>query len=260
MVRRKPIQILMMILFLLVAVACNNNKDTGFNDNSNDNGYGRSNVDDSISSMNTTLSSRDYPHTEPVLMQGAKYDFRIVDGRHAGQFAFDGRNMPSVTPKAPRQGGQAQQQAQLQQPQQGAQTQQKQQPQATPSAGISAVETQVIQLTNAERRKNGLPDLQADTPLGKVAREKANDMQTNHYFSHTSPTYGTPFDMMRDFGVGYRAAGENIAQGQRTAEEVVQAWMNSEGHRKNILSANFTHIGVGHSGEGNYWSQMFIGK
>lgn len=82
----------------------------------------------------------------------------------------------------------------------------------------------------------------------------------NNYFSHTSPTYGSPFDMMRDFNVSYKTAGENIAQGQRTPEEVVQAWMNSEGHRKNILSDKFTHIGVGYQQNGHHWTQMFVGR
>jgi uncharacterized YkwD family protein len=125
---------------------------------------------------------------------------------------------------------------------------------------ISAFEARVIDLTNEQRRKNGLSNLQPDTALSNVAQEKSNDMQAKNYFSHTSPTYGSPFDMMRDFGVSYTSAGENIAMGQRSAEEVVNAWMNSEGHRKNILSPNFTHIGVGHTSQGNYWTQMFIGK
>jgi uncharacterized YkwD family protein len=93
-----------------------------------------------------------------------------------------------------------------------------------------------------------------------VAQKKSVDMAQNNYFSHTSPTYGSPFDMMRDFGVTYRTAGENIAQGQRTPQEVVNAWMNSAGHRQNILSTNFTHIGVGYEKSGNHWTQMFIGK
>lgn len=132
---------------------------------------------------------------------------------------------------------------------------------ATPSGTeISAFEARVIDLTNEQRRKNGLPNLQPDTALSNVAQEKSNDMQAKNYFSHTSPTYGSPFDMMRDFGVSYNTAGENIAMGQRSAEEVVNAWMNSEGHRKNILSPNYTHIGVGHTTQGNYWTQMFIGK
>jgi len=119
---------------------------------------------------------------------------------------------------------------------------------------------QVIDLTNNERKKNGLPPLKADPSLSKVAQTKSNDMEAKHYFSHTSPTYGSPFDMMRDFGVTYKAAGENIAMGQTTAQQVVTAWMNSEGHRKNILSASYTNIGVGFTSTGNYWSQMFIGK
>jgi uncharacterized YkwD family protein len=143
-----------------------------------------------------------------------------------------------------------QQQAQAAQPAKTTQT----------TAGISATEQQVINLTNAERRKAGLKDLVGDSKLSSVARTKSNDMQKNGYFSHTSPTYGSPFDMMRDFGVTYQTAGENIAQGQRTPEEVVRAWMNSEGHRKNIMNPAFTHIGVGHDTTGNHWTQMFIGK
>ncbi|WP_456276166.1 CAP domain-containing protein [Bacillus sp. AK128] len=129
-----------------------------------------------------------------------------------------------------------------------------------PNTAISEFESKVIELTNAERRKNGLKDLAADTSLSNVAREKSTDMQKNNYFSHTSPTYGSPFDMMRDFGVTYNTAGENIAQGQRSPEEVVQAWMNSEGHRKNILSDKFTHIGVGYQQNGHHWTQMFVGR
>ena len=128
------------------------------------------------------------------------------------------------------------------------------------STGISQYASEVINLTNQERAKSGLPALKADTQLSGVAQKKCLDMQQNNYFSHTSPTYGSPFDMMRDFGVTYEAAGENIAQGQSTPQEVVQAWMNSEGHRKNIMSNSFTHIGVGFEQGGNHWTQMFIGK
>lgn len=134
------------------------------------------------------------------------------------------------------------------------------QPSTQPTTGISKMASQVIDLTNVERKKNGLPPLKADADLSKVAQTKSSDMETKHYFSHTSPTYGSPFDMMRDFGVTYRAAGENIAMGQPTAKDVVNAWMNSEGHRKNILSPTYTNIGVGFTQTGNYWSQMFIGK
>ena len=143
-----------------------------------------------------------------------------------------------------------------------------QQPQAvnpTPTTqqatgNISEYARQVVDLTNEQRRKNGLAALQMDTQLSQVAQTKSQDMQKNGYFSHTSPTYGSPFDMMRDFGVSYRTAGENIAQGQRTPQEVVNAWMNSAGHRQNILNGNFTHIGVGYETSGNHWTQMFIGK
>ncbi|WP_080845768.1 CAP domain-containing protein [Cytobacillus gottheilii] len=125
---------------------------------------------------------------------------------------------------------------------------------------VSAFEQQVLDLTNAERAKYGVPALKLDTELSKVAREKSNDMKTRGYFDHNSPTYGSPFDMMKQFGITYKTAGENIAMGQRSPQEVVTAWMNSEGHRKNILNANFTHLGVGHVADGNYWTQMFIGK
>ena len=128
------------------------------------------------------------------------------------------------------------------------------------SAGVSsstAFQTQVINLVNQERAKAGLSALKTDALLTKVAVEKARDMDVNNYFSHNSPTYGSPFDMMRSFGVTYSYAGENIASGQRTPQEVMTAWMNSAGHRANILSPNFTKIGVGYvNGE---WVQEFTG-
>jgi uncharacterized YkwD family protein len=136
----------------------------------------------------------------------------------------------------------------------------KQNNQSKTSYSIHEYERKVVELTNIERQKQGLKPLQIDENLSKVAREKSLDMQRNNYFSHTSPTYGSPFEMMNKFGITYKTAGENIAKGQRTPEEVVQAWMNSDGHRKNILNPNFTHIGVGYSENGKYWTQMFIGK
>jgi len=125
------------------------------------------------------------------------------------------------------------------------------------------VESQVIQLTNQERAKHGLKPLAQDWELSRVARYKSMDMKDKNYFSHTSPTYGSPFTMMKNFGISYRAAAENIAAGQTTAQEVVNAWMNSPGHRANILSGNYTHIGVGYAAGGSqrhYWTQMFISK
>lgn len=126
---------------------------------------------------------------------------------------------------------------------------------------VNSIEKEVVRLVNIEREKNGLKALEIDAELSKVARTKSKDMADKGYFSHTSPTYGSPFDMMKKFGIKYSYAGENIAKGQPTAESVVKAWMNSEGHRANILSKNFTKIGVGYYKDSNgtpYWTQMFI--
>ncbi|WP_035508807.1 CAP domain-containing protein [Halobacillus karajensis] len=128
------------------------------------------------------------------------------------------------------------------------------------SSEVSAFEKQVVELTNQEREKQGLEPLKLDTELSGVAKDKSLDMQKNDYFSHNSPTHGSPFDMMKSYGIDYRTAGENIAMGQTSPEQVVEGWMNSEGHRKNIMNPDFTHIGVGHAEDGNYWTQMFIGK
>lgn len=123
----------------------------------------------------------------------------------------------------------------------------------------SAYEAEVIRLVNKVRVENGLRPLAANWELSRVARFKSRDMRDNHYFSHTSPTYGSPFQMMRDFGLSFRTAGENIAYGQRTPQAVVDAWMNSSGHRANILNASYTQIGVGYVADGRYWTQMFMG-
>lgn len=120
-------------------------------------------------------------------------------------------------------------------------------------------ESEVIRLVNEIRAENGLKTLSANWELSRVARYKSEDMVRNRYFSHTSPTYGTPFQMIRAFGLSYRSAGENIAYGQRTPAAVVEAWMNSSGHRANILNTSYTQIGVGYCASGHYWTQMFIG-
>ena len=125
---------------------------------------------------------------------------------------------------------------------------------------VTSFEQEVIRLVNVERTKRGLSALEADWQLSRVARYKSQDMHDNKYFSHTSPTYGSTFQMMKSFGISYRSAGENIARGQRTPAAVVNAWMNSSGHRANILNASFTHIGVGYVADGHYWTQMFIRK
>ena len=132
-----------------------------------------------------------------------------------------------------------------------------------PSNHYQSIEQQVVNLVNAERAKAGLKPLKADWELARVARFKSEDMRDNRYFDHNSPIYGTPFQMMKSFGINYRSAGENIAAGQTTAESVMQAWMNSSGHKKNILSPTFTHIGVGYAkggSYGHYWTQQFMSK
>ena len=126
-------------------------------------------------------------------------------------------------------------------------------------ASVLSFEEEVVRLTNEKRAAYGLPALTINWELSRVARYKSQDMHDICYFSHTSPTYGSPFEMMKDFGISYRAAGENIARGQTTPEMVVNAWWNSSGHRQNMLNASYTQIGVGYVADGHYWTQMFIG-
>lgn len=118
--------------------------------------------------------------------------------------------------------------------------------------------TDVVKLVNAERSKAGLKPLTQNWELSRVAQYKAEDMAKNHYFDHNSPTYGTPFQMITKFGIKYSSAGENIAQGQQTPQEVMKAWMNSSGHRANILNSSYTQIGVGYDANTKTWVQQFI--
>ena len=130
----------------------------------------------------------------------------------------------------------------------------------TVSSSVTTFESEVVRLVNEIRTKNGLNPLTQDWQLSRVARYKSQDMRDLGYFSHTSPTYGSPFEMMKSFGISYKSAGENIAKGYSTPAAVVNAWMNSTGHRANILNSSYTHIGVGYVASGNYWTQMFIRK
>lgn len=127
-------------------------------------------------------------------------------------------------------------------------------------SSVSSYESEVVRLVNEIRVQNGLSALKENWELSRVARYKSQDMKDKGYFSHNSPTYGTPFQMMKSFGISYRSAAENIAKGQKTPQAVVNAWMNSSGHRANILNASYTEIGVGYVRDGNIWTQMFIGK
>ncbi|WP_372636466.1 CAP domain-containing protein [Cohnella sp.] len=131
------------------------------------------------------------------------------------------------------------------------------------SDSMTGYELEVLNLTNAERQKAGLKPFSGDySNLNRSARAKSEDMAKNNYFSHTSPTYGDPFAMMRNFGVQYQSAGENIAKGQPSPQQVVQAWMNSPGHRANIMNASYTHMGVGYVANNGQpcWTQQFVSK
>lgn len=138
-------------------------------------------------------------------------------------------------------------------------------PDTTPDAGdisngshsLTPEEIQMVDYVNQARQDAGLKPLQIDADLAHIARLKSRDMYDNNYFSHDSPTYGSPFDMMTKFGIKYSGAAENIAKNSSVAA-AHNAFMRSQGHKNNILNPIYTHIGVGiHNG---YYTQMFIRK
>jgi len=132
---------------------------------------------------------------------------------------------------------------------------------ATP-VDISADEQALLDLVNKARVEAGVTTLSFDKTLLETARLKAQDMAENNYFSHQSPTYGSPFDMMRSYDLEFKAAGENIA-GNETVEGAFEAWMSSDGHKKNILNNNFNYVGIGVATSKTYGKilvQQFIGK
>ena len=126
-------------------------------------------------------------------------------------------------------------------------------------SSVASYEHEVVRLVNEIRQQNGLKPLTENWELSRVARYKSQDMLDNRYFSHTSPTYGSPFQMIKAFGLSYRTVGENIAKGYASPQAVVNGWMNSSGHRANILNVSYTQIGIGYVAQGNYWTQMFVG-
>lgn len=133
---------------------------------------------------------------------------------------------------------------------------------STPAPGVSSEEQALLNLVNKARQDAGLHNLVFDMELMKVARLKAKDMVDKNYFSHQSPTYGSPFDMMKKFGINFKTAGENIA-GNQTVDAAFKAWMNSPGHKANILNANYNYCGFGivsGSTYGKIFVQMFIGR
>lgn len=132
----------------------------------------------------------------------------------------------------------------------------------TTTSQLTADEQEVFDLINAKRVANGLSALKIDDELQNVARIKAQDMVDNNYFSHTSPIYGSPFDMIKSFGISYKTAGENIA-GNSSNSGAVNAWMNSSGHKANILNSSFNYTGIGVVSSPKYgkiYVQMFMGK
>lgn len=269
------------LFLILMLAACNNNAEQGM-----DSGALTGEDLQEISNTNNVNVDRERRGAAPLELQRVNNGYLTIDpnsystatpsqefphsqltddgGMPLFQFGEDQQQDQGMTPQQPesRQFAQPDRQGGGQQPESAAPQEGRDSGQA-PAAQNDAInnfESKVIELTNAERQKNGLNALKSDNPLSNVAQAKSNDMQQKNYFSHTSPTYGSPFDMMRDFGVNYSSAGENIAMGQQTPEQVVQAWMDSEGHRKNILNGTFTHIGVGYTENGSYWTQMFIAK
>lgn len=132
----------------------------------------------------------------------------------------------------------------------------------TTTSSLTADELETFNLINQQRANNGLSALKVDNELQRVARIKAQDMVNNNYFDHNSPTYGTPFNMMKNFGITYKSAGENIA-GNSSNSGAVTAWMNSPGHRANILNSNYNYTGlavVSSPRYGKVYVQMFIRK
>ncbi|NIY70674.1 CAP domain-containing protein [Streptomyces malaysiensis] len=126
--------------------------------------------------------------------------------------------------------------------------------------GLLRLTSEVIALTNAERAAAGLAPLAPDPRLAAAAQAHSDDMVARDFYSHTGPEGHQPWDRARAAGATHRGIGENIACGQRSPAEVVRGWMDSPGHRANILKPDFTHIGVGHatgSRAGTYWTQVF---
>lgn len=131
-----------------------------------------------------------------------------------------------------------------------------------PVRDLTVEEDQMINLVNRARQDNNLEPLTTDPELTRVARIKSQDMVDNDYFSHNSPTFGSPFDMLDHFGIKYLYAGENLAANP-SIENAHTSLMNSPGHRQNILNENFTHIGIGIKPQDRYGfiiTQLFIGK
>lgn len=174
-----------------------------------------------------------------------------TNGSYSTKYYYYYRNNPTTTPTQPSNPTQPTQPTQPTTPTTPA-----------PSTGLTADEAKMVNLVNQARTGQGLKALSVNSQLVTLARRKSQDMVDKNYFSHTSPTYGSPFDMMKNAGVKYTTAGENIA-GAATVESAHQSLMNSPGHRANILNSSFTQVGIGivsGSQYGKIFTQMFIGN
>ena len=131
---------------------------------------------------------------------------------------------------------------------------------STSSASVTTAEKNAVELMNADRRANGLSDLKVSSAVTAVARSHAQDMAGRNFFSHTNPDGKTPFDRLKAAGISYSAAGENIAK-NTSVQAAETSFMNSSGHRANILNSNYTTVGIGvaYDSAGNvYVVQDFI--
>ena len=126
---------------------------------------------------------------------------------------------------------------------------------------MNLFEYKIAALVNQARIAEGLPPLILDDRLFEAARLKSGDMRDRNYCGHQSPVYGSPFDMLGNLGIDYRRAGENVAMGYHTPEKVMKGWMESPGHRSNIIGADYEKTGVGVVKDSSgtvYWTQLFI--
>lgn len=131
-----------------------------------------------------------------------------------------------------------------------------------PSLNLTDDEKTLFSLINEERKKNNLSELQIDENLQNVARLKAQDLVNNNYFSHTSPTLGTPFEMLKNNNIQYKTASENIA-GNSDISAAVKSWLASDSHKENILSNNYNYTGIGvvdSIAYGKIFVELFIGR
>ena len=128
-------------------------------------------------------------------------------------------------------------------------------------ANLTEEEQEVLNLINKNREERGIKTLKTYSKLQQIAKLKAVDIVTNNYFSHNSPTLGTPFEMLKAYGIDYKISGENLA-GNINSERAVNAWMNSESHRENILEEKYEYTGIcvlNSKTYGNVYVELFIG-